>query len=192
MPSHFFGEISELAEGAEADDCDTIMVACSDHGTAPDNVSFAKPGRLFILQRLAASIPGPHECVPGIDIEDICIGLERNSIRHIAVCGHLNCGVIRTWLRERIPSADAANFSGRFHDGTLRPLSEAAPALAGEELERSLIYEHVIIQLCNLAAHEPIRERLIDGTLRLHGWVADEASARIHAFDPMSNALCKK
>lgn len=42
-----------MATSAERD---TLLVACSDHGTAPDNLLFAGESRLLIVQHLISSI----------------------------------------------------------------------------------------------------------------------------------------
>ena len=99
LASSFFGSVDDLLDKSAAIDYDTLMIACSDHGTAPDNVSFARAGRMMILQHLAASVPSAIDCENGLDIEDIFSLLDNNPIRQIIVCGHLGCGVIPTWVR---------------------------------------------------------------------------------------------
>ena len=69
----FFGSVENLLDKSAAKEYDTLMIACSDHGTAPDNVSFAPPGRMMILQHLAASIPSASECKNRLDIKGIII-----------------------------------------------------------------------------------------------------------------------
>ena len=54
FPQRTFGSPSDLTNTWDARERDTLIIACSELGTAPDNISFAEPNRaLFcsILQR---------------------------------------------------------------------------------------------------------------------------------------------
>jgi carbonic anhydrase len=44
----------------------------------------------------------------------------------------------------------------------------------------------VLLQLANLRGHAAIRSRLSDGSLCLHGWMRDDETSVIAAFDPAS------
>ena len=54
-----FGTLADWM--ATSSERDTLLVACSDHGTAPDNLSFAGESRLLIVQHLISSIPSLAE-----------------------------------------------------------------------------------------------------------------------------------
>ena len=70
-----FGSITGLVRPLVARKKDTLIIACSELGTAPDSISFGKPEQFLILQHLAASIPSKSEC----EIYDglSCEGLEQ-------------------------------------------------------------------------------------------------------------------
>ncbi|MEM7473916.1 MAG: hypothetical protein AAF483_02930, partial [Planctomycetota bacterium] len=57
FPEGVFGSLAELLDENLAVEKDTLLVACSEMGAAPDHISFASRDRVFILQNLAASIP---------------------------------------------------------------------------------------------------------------------------------------
>ena len=92
-PDHF-GTVYDFVNTADSDQRDTLMIACSDHGTAPDNVSFAGPDRFFILQHLAASIPRPQDHEIDNTFDGILVAFDGYDIRQIVICGHRGCGVI--------------------------------------------------------------------------------------------------
>ena len=98
-PNHFGGLNDFLLT---ADDCerDTLMIACADHGTAPDNVSFAGTARFFILQHIGECVPPPEDREPNDLFGSIEVGFSNYNLRHAIVCGHLSCGVIRNWLKD--------------------------------------------------------------------------------------------
>ena len=185
----FYGSLENLVAPDTVKEYDILMIACSDHGSAPDNVSFAPPGRMMILQHLGASIPNRSECRDGLNIAAINQILDEKPISQIIVCGHLNCQVIKTWIGASNDELDYAQFRSRFLSGTLKPVQEAYPEMTGEELVEYSIHEHVLMQLENLASHPNISSRLNLGTLKLHGWVVDDKSARIKSFDPASKSF---
>ena len=92
LDSTFFGAVEDLLDESTATEHDTLMIACSDHRTAPDNGSVAPPGRIMILQHLAASIPSAIECDKGLDIEGTTRIMGEKTIRHIIECGTLAVG----------------------------------------------------------------------------------------------------
>ena len=62
FPQRTFGSPSDLTNTWDARERDTLIIACSELGTAPDNISFAEPNRCVVLQHLAASMPSKDEC----------------------------------------------------------------------------------------------------------------------------------
>lgn len=185
----YFGSVEDLLNSSAAKEFDTLLFACSDHGTAPDNVSFATPGRMMIVQHLGASIPRVSDCEKGLDRADVLNLLLEKPIDKIIVCGHLGCGVIPTWLKATAEDRDTGKFRERFMQGTLKPVLQAYPGVTGQDLIDCLVHEHVLVQLDNLATHEEIDSRLRSGTLKLHGWVVDDESARISSFEPTNNSF---
>jgi len=49
-----------------------------------------------------------------------------------------------------------------------------------------MIYEHVLIQVENLLTHDFIQQLVLVEKLKLHAWVADDATARVEIFNPAS------
>ena len=47
--------------------------------------------------------------------------------------------------------------------------------------------ENVLFGLENLHSYHCVQERLMDGSLRLHGWFFKIATAELFAFDPETN-----
>lgn len=179
-PEHF-GTLGDLLKGNRSGNCDTLMIACADHGTAPDNVSFARPGRFFILQHLVSSIPPVDRIAEDLIPADIEFALNTKEIQHVIVCGHLGCGIIRNFLEPE--TTDCGGLKERFLDMALEVLNRTESVYGEEELLELLIREHVLLQLENLQSYPFVQNRLEAGELQFHAWVVNDATARVHAYD---------
>lgn len=178
----FFGTLDDFLD-ARPHGRDTLMFACCDHGTAPDQVSFASPGRFYVLQNLGASVPSAHDIQAN---HSACTQLEfafctERNLKHVIVCGHLHCRVISHWLT---PRAVQLRSQPLFQSRSLAAVDAAYPNLTHSQRASVLIHEHVLIQLENLQSHDFIRSRLDAADLHLHGWVVDDASARVQCYNP--------
>ncbi len=181
-PDHF-GTINDFLSTSDSNERDTLMLACADHGTAPDNVSFAGPNRFFILQHLAACVPRPKDNEIDNSFGAIMIGFENFDIRHAVVCGHLGCGIIPNWFKNT-KIRDPIGLCDRFRSTTVKAVDEAYPELTDQDYIERLICEHTIFQLENLQSHPFIREKLDANELKLHLWVVNDQTAQVLTYNP--------
>lgn len=192
FPSGTFGSVCELIHPGEVRERDTLVIACSEQGAAPDNISFATPNRCVILQNLAATMPSHSDCQrhEGLCCDDIEKLFDRYEFRHVIVCGHLDCGVIRNWLRPiKEGHTDIGNFRQRFESGT-RDLVDQNYQPANEEQRYTLmICEHVLCQIENLLTHPFVADRIRAKTMSLYGWVVDDESARVMAYSSQESTF---
>lgn len=178
-----FGTTDDFLSSAQSTERDTLMIACADQGGAPDDVSFAKPGRFFVVQHLASSIHPASDRDENSSILDIEFALSHYKIKHVIICGHTECGVIRNWAR----CSDAPDVSGMqacFEKTTLKTVNQAYPEYFDEDRIETLICEHTLFQLEHLCSHAFVRNKLETGKLRLHAWVVNDSTARVRAYDP--------
>ena len=75
-PDHF-GGLDDFLSTAGTDERDTLMIACADHGTASNNLSFAGTERFFILQHIAECVPPPDSREPNDLFGAIEVGFQR-------------------------------------------------------------------------------------------------------------------
>lgn len=186
-PDHF-GCVNDFLSTADRNERDTLMIACADHGTAPDNISFAGTDRFFILQHIGECVPPPNDRHPNNLFESIRRGFEEYDLRHAVVCGHLGCGVIPTWLRNNIGS-DTGNLRANFYSAAVKAVDKAYPDLSGQAYVERLICEHAVFQLEHLQADLFIREKLDANELKLHLWIVNDETARILSLDPRKGDL---
>ena len=185
FPTGVFGSAGDLIHPTSVRERDTLMIACSELGTAPDNVSFAKPGRFIILQHIGASVPSKEECDnhEELSFDDIATLFDKYDFRNVIVCGHLNSGVIRYWLQPmKEGDTDVGKFRFRFEKGA-RDLvdSNYSPKTATDRC-MLMICEHVLCQIENLLTHPFIMKRVRAEQLSFHGWVIDDETARVFAY----------
>ena len=192
FPQRTFGSPSDLTNTRDARERDTLIIACSELGTAPDNISFAEPNRCVVLQHLAASIPSKDECDRHqvLSCDSIEKLFDKHEFRHVIVCGHLLCGVIRSWLKpiER-GYTDFGSFRLRFETGTKELVERNYLSNTDEEKLTLMICEHVLCQIENLLTHSFVMKRVRGGTMSLHGWVVDDQSARVLGYSPVESAF---
>ncbi|QDU73709.1 Carbonic anhydrase 1 [Bremerella volcania] len=183
FPVKHFGTASDFLLSAESEERDTLMIACADQGGAPDRVSFAKSGRFFVVQHLASSIRPAGDRDENSEISDIEFAFSKYKIKHVIICGHTGCGVIRNWLL--YPDApDVSGIRARFEQTTLEAVNQAYPEYSAEDRIEALICEHTLFQLEHLCSHAFIRNKLEAGTLQLHAWVVNDNTARVRSYDP--------
>ncbi|WP_235990281.1 carbonic anhydrase [Bremerella alba] len=164
------------------------MIACSDQGAAPNNVSFARPGRFLVLQHLAASIRPADDYAGNSVIADIEFAFSQHAIKHVIICGHLGCGVIPYWLN--YPDApDSSGMRAHFEKTTLQVVNQAYPKYCGEARVKAMICEHTLFQIEHLCSHPFVLDRLESQLLQVHAWIVNDDTARVSAYDPISGCL---
>jgi len=186
-PNHF-GGLNDFLSTSDSNKRDTLMIACADHGTAPDNISFVGTDRFFILQHIGECVPPPEDRNPDNLFASIQVGFDKYDLRHAVVCGHLGCGVIRTWLRDN-SGPDTGNLRAYFYVAAVKAVDTTYPELTGEDYFERVICEHAIFQLENLQSNPFIREKLDANELKLHLWIVNDETARVLAFDPRKGNL---
>ena len=157
-----------MATSAERD---ILLFACSDHGTAPDNLSFAGESRLLIVQHLISSIPSlPESTEFKLSLAEKERVIDDFPVRYLIVCGHVGCGIIRRWVTEPpMPWSGAGGLEACFRRKTLALVNEHYRDVGEAERCRVAVFEHVVIQLENLLTHSAFAERFANGSLRLFG-----------------------
>ncbi len=185
FPKNVFGSLAGLVNPTISREKDTLIIACSELGTAPDAISFANRERFLILQHLAASIPSKAECetCQGLSCEPIQQLFDKYDFRHVVVCGHLGSRVIPYWLQPAAKEvSDVGSFRRRFETGTRSLVdNNYFPNSLSERIEL-MIFEHVLCQIANLLTHSFISDRVQTDKSSFYGWVIDDESARVYGY----------
>jgi carbonic anhydrase len=191
FPTNVFGSTADLVAPRVARHPDTLIVACSELGTAPNYLSFGDKKRFLVLQHLAASIPSEIECnlYDELSLEPIERLFDEHEFRHVIICGKLGSGVIPYWLQsENTSEKDIGWFRKRFQHGTRRLVDDNYVTNSVSARIELMIFEHVLCQIENLLTHRFINMRTRTGETSLYGWVVDNESARIYSYRSSQSA----
>ena len=113
--------------------------------------------------------------------------VETLRVSDIVICGHSQCGAISAMLDKKPVSPttphlrDWLNLAAPVLDTLKKNYSHLHEAGARETAAAE---ENVLFGLDNLHSYSCVQERLMDGSLRLHGWFFKIATAQLFAYDP--------
>ena len=174
------GQFHLLAEG-QRPEC--LFVTCADSRVVPDLILQTQPGEMFICRNAGNVIPRAGEPAGGVSAT-IEYGVQVLGVRHLIVCGHSDCGVIRALMA---PNALDGLPSVRDWLQHVEPAWDYVDEVErhGGELTRhtALAHANVLAQLDNLRTHAFIQQAMAEGRLALHGWYYDILSGRIEQYD---------
>jgi carbonic anhydrase len=108
-------------------------------------------------------------------------------VSDLVICGHSQCGAISALLAKEPVSPhtphlrDWLNLAAPVRETLKRNYSHLQEPRARETAAAE---ENVLFGLDNLHSYPCVQERLMDGSLRLHGWFFKIATAELFAYDP--------
>jgi len=162
-----------------------LMIACSDSRIDPSLKFGADPGDFFMVRNVSALVP-PHQADGAYHGTSAALefGVLVLNIPNIIVMGHAKCGGIGALIRHE--EATATDFVTSWMK-MVEPARNRAIAVAGtaapEHIQRLVEQEAVKESLANLMTFPWVKERVIDGKLRLHGWYFDLEAGMLHIMD---------
>ena len=172
----------------EGQDPHTLFITCSDSRVLAELITQSKPGDLFVVKNVGnivppASVRGDTNSTAAA----IEFAVENLRVSDIVICGHSQCGAIsallgqtrvgeatphlRDWLKLAAPVLDALK-------------KDYAHLTDPHDCENAAAEENVLFGLDNLHSYQCVKNRLMDGSLRLHGWFFKIATAELFAYDP--------
>lgn len=146
-----------------------LWIGCADSRVPAEEITGAGPGELFVHRNIANLVLHTDFNAMGV----IQYAVQVLKVRHIIVCGHYNCGGVRTamshqnvgllnkWLRH-------IKDVFRFHREELEAIEDES-----QRLDR-LVELNVIEQSYNLAQTSFVQESwALELRPQIHGWVYD-------------------
>lgn len=174
------GLFEQLARGQSPE---TLFITCSDSRIDPNLLTHSQPGELFILRNAGNIIP-PHGTAKGGEGATIEFAVAGLGVKDIIVCGHSHCGAMKGVLEpESVASLPAMAAWLSYAATTQRIVQDNYGHLEGQKLLTATVQENVLVQLEHLKTLPTVASRLIQGDLRLHGWVYKIETGEVFAFD---------
>jgi len=166
---------------AEGQSPQVLFIACSDSRVAPELITSAELGDLFVVRTVGNVVPpfGTGEGGLGTAIEYAVLHLH---VQHVVVCGHTRCGCLHALESARDWSREPHIARWIEHARPAKTKAEAR-GLPAEELPLAVVRENVLLQLENVRSYDPVRDGEHSGTVSLHGWVYHLETGEIEAHD---------
>jgi carbonic anhydrase len=172
---------TRLSQGQEPR---ALFITCSDSRVDPTLLTQTEPGELFILRNAGNIVPSYGGGVIGGNTATIEYAVAVLGVKHVIVCGHTDCGVIKALLHPDTVKDLPAVKNWMEQAETVRRIAQENYAdLRGEDLLVRTIQENVRVQIDHLKTHPTVAVRLRRGVLTLHGWVYSISTGEIWAYD---------
>lgn len=178
--------VDDLGNGS---DPIAVMLTCWELGCRCDNALGADSGEIMVVQNPAGLVPhenGGHE---GASMDSIIYGASLATVKHLIVCGHTQCKTLWALLFEetqlmgnpfrRLTECIWNRIDANYSDRTKRDWLDIA------------VQESVLRQLANIKSYSAVQPLLRRRKLLLHGWIRDDQTSTIAAFDPLSGQFCE-
>jgi carbonic anhydrase len=166
----------------------TLFITCSDSRVLAELITQSKPGDLFVVKNVGnivppASVQGDTNSTAAA----IEFAVENLRVSDIVICGHSQCGAMSALLGEKPPGKSMPHLREWLKlAAPVREIIQSQYAHLSDESVRinTAGEENVLFGLENLHSYHCVQERLMDGSLRLHGWFFKIATAELFAYDP--------
>lgn len=170
---------SELANGQSPE---ALFITCSDSRIDPNLITQSEPGDLFIC-RNAGNIVPPHTKHTGGMTASIEYAVEVLAIRHIVICGHMDCGAMKGALNpELIKNLPHVSQWLGYSREALQTV-DATQNLNEEGRLQCMVEQNVLVQLQHLRTHPCVASRLAEKKIELYAWVFDISKGTFTAYN---------
>lgn len=159
-----------------------LFISCSDSRVDPGLITMSQPGELFVHRNAGNMVPA-YGASNGGEAASIEFAVSALGVKDIVVCGHTQCGAIKGLLNpESLSALPTVKDWLRHAESTRRIIAENYTHLKGDELFKTAVKEHVLMQIENLQTHPCVAAALQRGVLTLHGWTYVLETGEIYAF----------
>jgi carbonic anhydrase len=166
----------------------TLFITCSDSRIDPNLITSTEPGELFIVRNVGNLVPpAGQDAMPG-EGAAVEFAVGQLGVREIVVCAHSGCGAMKALLAEDLRQPDAWKGYSCL-PRWLQLAEEVRGRLPGGASPEEAARRNAVLQMERLRSYPHVRDRLAEGTLRLHAWFYDIGGARLEEWDPGGGAF---
>ena len=163
-----------------------LIITCADSRIHPDVLTQAAPGEIFVTRNIGNLVPAYGEMLGGVSAV-LEFAVHAMQVKHIAVCGHSECGAMKALLEpasvEPMPTVKAWLTNAQPALLEARAIQEARRERGEEEgdLLSIVTEQNVLLQMRHVRSHPSVDGALERGDLKISGWVYDiaEGSVRV-------------
>jgi carbonic anhydrase len=165
----------------------TLFITCSDSRVLAELITQSKPGDLFVVKNIGNIVP-PAAATGSTNSTAAAIefAVEILRVSDIVICGHSQCGAMNALLGDT-PTDKMPHLREwlTLADPVREIMRTQYKSITDQEHRKDLAAaENVLFALENLHSYYCVQDRLMDGSLRLHGWFFKIASAELLAYNP--------
>lgn len=161
----------------------TLFITCADSRIDPNAITSTGPGEVFVTRNIGNMVPAYGEMLGGVSavIEYAVAAL---GVRHVAICGHTDCGAMKALLD---PSSTDKMLSVRNWLTNATTALAVANTLHEHEIEAHherplldvLTEQNVLLQIQHLKTHPSVATAITLGNLTISGWIYDIADGNV-------------
>ncbi len=171
-----------------------LIITCADSRIHPDVLTQATPGEIFVTRNIGNMVPTYPEMVGGVSAV-LEFAVSAFQVRHIAVCGHTDCGAMKALLDpasvESMPTVKTWLTNAHAALASARAIAQQT----GEtDLLRIVTEQNVALQMRHLTTHPAVAGALARNELTISGWIYDIAHGQVRiadgvgaSFEPMED-----
>ncbi len=157
-----------------------LIVTCADSRIDPELITNSGTGELFVTRNIGNLVPAYGEMMGGVSAV-VEYAVSALKVRHIAVCGHSDCGAMKAMLD---PESLEQMATVRRWMRNAEAAMSVAESLAGpdekpSELLKRLTEENVLLQVQHLRTHPSVAGAVAREQLTLSGWVYDIGTGHV-------------
>ncbi len=169
----------------------TLFITCADSRIAPEALTQAQPGDIFVTRNIGNLVPAYGEMVGGVSAV-IEYAVEALGVSQIVICGHTDCGAMKGLLhRDKLTNMPTVNHWLRNAEAALSVV-KARDSFADENSKLlELAEENVLLQLNHLRTHPSVAGKMAQGKLSTYGWVYDIGHGDIYIHQGSANKFLK-
>ena len=165
----------------------TLFITCSDSRINPNLITSTNPGELFIVRNVGNIIPAYGKDDTPAEGAAVEFALGMLHVKDIIVCGHSECGAMKALLTGALNTPEnEARFPSLVK--WLRAADPIRKRLKKKNFSPRQVAElNAVVQLENLKTYPLVKERIEEGTLRLHAWYYNIGDAELEEWDEAQN-----
>lgn len=153
----------------------TLFITCADSRIDPNAITSSGPGEVFVTRNIGNMVPAYGEMLGGVSAV-IEFAVSALGVRHVAICGHTDCGAMKALLepasvekmlsvKNWLKNAHAAlTVAETLHE---RDVEE----LGTRPLVDVLTEQNVLLQIQHLKTHPSVAGAMAMGELTVSGWI---------------------